>query len=289
MNYSPFVTLPECFRILNVTPGVDWDTVKRSYYSLARDCHPDRHPGDVSREERFKALARAFRTLRQYYQEGGGHPTPSSGRFSTGSRVEVEAEFFDEGLSPQGPSLAGTTARHRADVPGPGTWKQRFKRWSQRVFYTLCWLERRWLYLDVETRVTLAPEVVRQGGAIKVRRGWESFQVRVPPGTSPGTVLRVPGKGDSGIFHRARGDLLIRIEARPSSPAVPPVQETFYQVRLDRQQVLQRGLFVLETPQGPIHYSLPATTRHGQTFTLRGHPDPATGRRTRHVVTVLLD
>jgi len=37
--------------------------IKKAFYQLARDCHPDKHPGDAAKEQKFKELSEAYETL----------------------------------------------------------------------------------------------------------------------------------------------------------------------------------------------------------------------------------
>jgi DnaJ-domain-containing protein 1 len=50
--------------------------IKRAYYNAARDCHPDKFPGDEAMRSRFQEVAEAYQTLadpvrRQKYDLGG--------------------------------------------------------------------------------------------------------------------------------------------------------------------------------------------------------------------------
>ena len=37
--------------------------LKKSYYRLARECHPDKHPDDAAKAAQFQELSNAFQTL----------------------------------------------------------------------------------------------------------------------------------------------------------------------------------------------------------------------------------
>jgi curved DNA-binding protein CbpA len=45
--------------LLEVAPDASPSEIKRSYYKLARDKHPDRNPGDPHASEEFQALSKA--------------------------------------------------------------------------------------------------------------------------------------------------------------------------------------------------------------------------------------
>ena len=48
---------------LGVSSSATADEIKRAYRKLARDNHPDKHPGDKVAEERFKKVAEAYDVL----------------------------------------------------------------------------------------------------------------------------------------------------------------------------------------------------------------------------------
>jgi molecular chaperone DnaJ len=48
------------YKILGVAKDADAAAIKKAYRKLARDNHPDSHPGNAAAEERFKAIAEAY-------------------------------------------------------------------------------------------------------------------------------------------------------------------------------------------------------------------------------------
>jgi hypothetical protein len=44
------------------------DEIRAAYLALARDLHPDRHPNDPARAERFRGVAAAYDLLRRYHR-----------------------------------------------------------------------------------------------------------------------------------------------------------------------------------------------------------------------------
>ena len=67
MSYASTPSLPNCYRVLNVSPGVNWVDVKKSYRALALKYHPDHHPDVEGYESRFKEISRAFKVLESHY------------------------------------------------------------------------------------------------------------------------------------------------------------------------------------------------------------------------------
>ena len=81
------------YQVLGVTKEATPKEITKAYRKLARDSHPDTHPGDAAAEERFKEVSAAYDVLgdeskRKEYDEvralGGGNPfgggfNPTSG------------------------------------------------------------------------------------------------------------------------------------------------------------------------------------------------------------------
>ena len=53
----------EFYDHLGVAPTASSAEIRRAYYKKARDCHPDKHPGDAEKEAQFKKLSEAYQTL----------------------------------------------------------------------------------------------------------------------------------------------------------------------------------------------------------------------------------
>ncbi|UBI02243.1 molecular chaperone DnaJ [Corynebacterium freneyi] len=107
---------------LGVSKSAGQDEIKKAYRKLARENHPDTHPGDVNAEERFKKISEAYSVVgdadkRREYDElraalaGGGFRFPGAGGgfgggFSTGQ--------------PGGPGGAGGFDFNVSDIFGEG-------------------------------------------------------------------------------------------------------------------------------------------------------------------------
>jgi molecular chaperone DnaJ len=48
------------YKVLGIAKDASAADIKKAYRKLARDNHPDSHPGDKAAEERFKAIAEAY-------------------------------------------------------------------------------------------------------------------------------------------------------------------------------------------------------------------------------------
>lgn len=261
------MNIEECYQILKVEQGAEWEDIKKSFHRLAREYHPDRNSGNRASEEKFKEISRAYQTLEQWIQSHQFSYRVYSHAVTTKDRVAS----FDEELKPFD-FLPEAIHRH-------------LNRWAQGVWRLLQRYEEKWLELDVKKVVTIDPVTASKGGLIKVKNTAGSFHVEVPQETMSETILRVPGKGEKGLFNRVPGDLLLKIQVEGlGRQKAPAVTEYFYQVK-----VVQGGLQkvrTLDTREGPIKYLLPKKVKAGQSFVLKSRLHPQTGKMSHHTIVI---
>ena len=60
--------MPDYYSVLGVSQNADTDTIKARYRKLAKENHPDLHPGDKAAEHRFKGINEAWEILGDDYK-----------------------------------------------------------------------------------------------------------------------------------------------------------------------------------------------------------------------------
>lgn len=90
------------YETLSISPEASAEEIKKAYRRLALETHPDRNPGDIGSEERFKKINEAYGVLSdpgkraQYdqYRRLGYHPGQTRGTGFGYSQDEIFKDFF---------------------------------------------------------------------------------------------------------------------------------------------------------------------------------------------------
>ena len=263
------------YAILGVERGADADAIKKAYRKLARKFHPDVSK-EANAEEQFKEVSEAYQTLseaekRAAYdnlgkREAGADFQPSQDwrrQFGEGESVFDDIDLAD--------LLAGLTGRRRSGprgkpVPIPGQ--------DYEININLSLED---AYRGTEVEVELAvPEYDQQG---RMRRVPHKVKARIPPGSSDGKKLRVPGKGGKGIKGGRDGDLYLNIALHPHSLYRVTGHDLYLDLPLAPWEAVLGTSVEVPTLAGPVRLKVRAGTRAGQQLRLpgKGLPKPGGG------------
>ena len=211
------------YKVLGVEKDVSEAELKKTYRKLAREFHPDSHPGDKAAEDRFKEISEAYSVLadpkdRAEYDEiramgGGARFRPGAGgqagfddvfsRFNQGrggqqySNADFEdllGSMFGGGGQGFGAGSFGGARGQGGPAGFGGPRKGR----------------------DQTASTTLAFGTAIRGDTVTLQTGeGKTITVRVPAGVEDGQKIRLRGKGGPGIDGGAPGDLILQVAVRP--------------------------------------------------------------------------
>ena len=181
------------YKILGVAKDVSEAELKKVYRKLAKENHPDLHPGDAKAEARFKDISEAYDVLsdkdqrREYdaIRAMGGGARFQQGPGSGGGFEDVFSNLFGGGGFPQG-GFGGF-----GGFGGP----QRGQ--------------------DLSTSSTIDFIDSIKGTTLKINVGSETVNLKVPAGIQDGQKLKVSGKGQSSPNGGPKGDLVVTIKVKP--------------------------------------------------------------------------
>ena len=119
------------YKVLGVSETATKSEITKAYRKLARENHPDQHPGDAAAEERFKEVSAAYDVLgdeekRKEYDEVRRmgpmrrHGRRAGGQGGAGFRFEDLGDLgdlfgglFNRGAAPAAPAVGPRPSRHR--------------------------------------------------------------------------------------------------------------------------------------------------------------------------------
>ncbi|MBI5390276.1 DnaJ domain-containing protein [Candidatus Woesearchaeota archaeon] len=92
----------EAYRILGVTSGVDTLVIKKAYYRLAGQHHPDRNPDNKEAEDAFKRVAEAYELLTRDPHAAA----PADSLLSFGNLLKRHAQNIQNSRPPESPYVS---------------------------------------------------------------------------------------------------------------------------------------------------------------------------------------
>lgn len=276
------------YAILGVARNATQDEIKRAYRKLARNLHPDLNPGDKQAEEKFKKLGAAHDLL--------SDPAKRA-RFDAGEIDSSGAERQRRGYR----TYAGAGRRGGGDESS-----FRFGDNADDIFAEL--LRRRnrgrqsWDFFSEEDggdrpergaearyslNVAFQEAVLGATKRITLPTG-KSLDVKVPPGTKDGSVLRLKGQGGPGRNGGPAGDARIEIKVEPHPFFVRDGDDVLITLPITLAEAIGGGKITVPTIDGKVALKVPAWSSSGTVLRLKGKGVPSGKKRGDQLVTLKL-
>ena len=250
------------YEILGVQRTADEGAIRAAYRKLAKKHHPDVNPGKPESAARFGEISSAHELLsdkdkrarfdrgeidaegrevqqqRQYYRDAQGQERyDPAGGFS---QEDLES-FFAQQFGQNGRrSDWGATGRVR-----PGR--------DMQYSLTVSFIDA----ASGTTRRLALPD-------------GKTLDVRIPPGTEDGHVLRLRGQGGPGHNGAAAGDALIEITVAPDARFHRDGDDIVFDVPVSLKEALLGVSLEVPTIHGSVRVSVPAGSGTGTRLRLRG-------------------
>ena len=296
------VKYQDYYQVLGVGRDASQEELQRAYRKLARQYHPDVNK-EAGAEARFKEVGEAYAVLKdpetrkRYdqlganwkageefrpppgWQGGGGKGRGGAGR--GGPRVEGInfedlggfSDFFETIFGGRGPFGGGggmgsgggfRTAERAAAGPRQGQ--------THEGEITISLED---AYRGGTRTVTLETTETEPSG--RVQRSTRSYDVRIPPGVTDGSTIRLAGQGGPGSGGGAAGDLLLKIHIAPHPTFRVEGHDVHTTLPIAPWEAALGAKVPAPTLAGEVVVTVPAGSQSGQKLRLRGKGLPKRG------------
>ncbi len=265
--------MPDLYAVLGVPKSASQQEIKKAYRKLAAELHPDKNP---SAEQRFKDVTGAYEVLgdtkkRKLYDEFGDMSL-RAGFDEEQARAARNFGGFRGGATPGGVhfdlgdlfggapgggfgDMLGDLFGRTRGAPGPARGPRR----AHRGYDT-----------SSSVKISFADAV--RGTTLKLAPadGGEPITVRIPPGASDGSKVRVRGKGGPGVAGGPAGDLAVVIEVEPHPHFRREGDDLWLDLPITLGEAYAGGQIAVPTPHGDVKLTVPKRVQSGTQMRLRG-------------------
>jgi DnaJ-class molecular chaperone len=259
------------YKLLGVPKEATADDIRKAYRKLAKKHHPDLNPGNKAAEETFKRVSAANELLsdpekRARYdageidETGAEKPPPRSYRqyADTGAGERYAYNGGEAGFAGENFEDLFSTIFAGRQGPGRPTGPAR----GRDEHYTLT-AE----FLDAVTGATRR---------LTLPDG-QTLDVKIPPGTTEGDVLRLRGRGSPGREGGPAGDALIELHVTPHKFFTRDGQDIHLTLPITISEAILGGKITVPTPTGPVAMTVKPHSDTGTKLRLAGRGVPAHG------------
>jgi DnaJ-class molecular chaperone len=253
--------IEDLYSTLNVKRSASADEIRTAYRKLAKELHPDLHPGDKAAEEKFKRVSAAFAILgdpekRKRYDAGeiDASGQEKAGQFyrdfaeGRGGARYRSAEGFGD-FSDLFSDLFGGRAAGFGGGPGGFQMKGHDYRYNLDIDFMEA--------VNGAKKRILLPE-------------GETLDMNVPAGVTQGQVLRLKGKGGPGVGRAPAGDALIELRIKPHPFFERDGDDIVLELPVTLDEAVLGAKVEAPTISGRVAISVPKGASSGQTLRLRG-------------------
>jgi len=251
------------YSILKVPSSASEADIKKAYRTMAKELHPDRHPGDDVIADKFKEVSAAYallsdKEMRARYDRGeinadgsekgfggfggGGGFGQKGGRRGGGGFGGFGADFDPEEIFS---SFFGQG--------GPGR-RTRSQKGSDRIYK-----------LDIDFLDAV------QGSKRKVTlENGKTLNVTIPTNVKEGQQIRLKGQGGEGTGGAPAGDALVEVHIKPHKFFKSEGDDIMLDLPISLQEAILGGKVTVPTIHGSVALNIPKGSNSGKTMRLKG-------------------
>jgi curved DNA-binding protein len=121
-----------------------------------------------------------------------------------------------------------------------------------------------------KTRKTISIAVAPVDAAGAGQGSYKKIAVKIPPGVTEGSTIRLKGQGESAFGHNTAGDLLLKIKIKPDDRFALNGYDLHSEVAISPWEAALGTKVDIETSTGLVRLKIPAGTQSGRQFRLKG-------------------
>ena len=246
------------YETLGVNENASADEIKKAYRKLARKYHPDINK-EESAVEKFKEINAAYEVLsdaekKQQYDQFGDQMFGGQ-NFHDFARGQGQGVDLDEILRQMFGGGGASSGFGGFGGFGGGQQQGGFGGFGGPD-------------LDMQARIVVPFMVSITGGKHNVSANGQNFDIKIPAGIKSGETMRVRGKGKQ--YQGQVGDLLIKVEVSASDEYERKGDNLYKTFDVPLKEALFGGKVQVQTPEKEVSLKVPANTKNGQKFRLKG-------------------
>lgn len=248
----------DLYAVLGVARDTSEEDLRNAYRKLAREHHPDVNPNDPKAEERFKRVSSAYGVLsdpekRALYDEFGtqglqeGFDADQARSYQQWARGADRSPFQESFRSEMDLEdlLGSFFGGRRQGGPARGP--------------------------DAVGEVTVDFVAAALGKEVTVAlEGRGTLHVKVPPGASDGTRIRLAGQGGGGAGGGPSGDLYLTLKVRSHAFFKREGADIFVDVPVTVPELVLGASIEIPTLESAVTMTVPAGSSNGRKLRLQG-------------------
>jgi DnaJ-class molecular chaperone len=256
------------YEVLGVKADASAEEIQKAYRRLAKKFHPDLNPGNQQAEEQFKRVSAAYDML--------GDPEKRA-RFDRGeidaSGAERPARPFYRDFAGAGPDHPYASNAGFEDLMSDDILAELLRRGGRANV--------RMRGADVRYRLPIDFLEAVNGATKRVTLpDGSTLDVKVPAGAEDRQVLRLRGKGETGLGGGPAGDAFVELEVRPHRLFRRDGDDIRLELPISLSEAVLGGKVEVPTPTGPVSMTIHKGANTGKVLRLRGKGVPRPdGRR----------
>lgn len=280
------------YKVLGVSRDASADDIKKEYRKLAKKFHPDKNPGNVQAEKKFKEVNEAYEALsdpekrKKYDQFGENYKQYQGGAGGGGSADDFFRQYRQGG---------GGGAQYQGDYGdmfgGAGAGGGGFSDFFQNLFGGAAGGSRQYgggarsratQGQDYNAQYDLTLEDAYTGVDTVVNIGNEKLKLKLRPGVRDAQKLRIKGKGAPGIGGGPNGDLYLEVTVKPHPVFERKEDDLYRDMPISVPTAALGGKVTVPLLEGSISMNIPAGTNNGRVLRLKGKGMPVYGNEGVH-------